>query len=95
MANGHLENSFQIFVALWQGDLSSSLRQRVQRQLRQLCAMYLERAEKGDLPSMRALGAAYEHGWGVTHNFQEAKRWYRDAANAGNVAAMAPFGKTV
>jgi hypothetical protein len=91
IANADLVDSFQTFIDVRQHDLPSQMRQRVQRQLRRICAMYLDRAEKGAPASMCALGAAYEHGCGVKQNFQEAKRWYRDAANAGNVAAMGPL----
>jgi TPR repeat protein len=37
---------------------------------------------------MTALGSAYEHGWGTGAEPQEAKRWYVNAANAGNAEAM-------
>ncbi len=54
-----------------------------------ICGMNLYRARQNkDAPAMRALGEAYENGYGVAQRFETAKRWYRDGANAGNILAM-------
>jgi TPR repeat protein len=94
MADGDLSNSVLAFVGVKRANSSPQLSRQSQRQLRRICAMYLYRAEeKEDSGAMCALGAAYEHGWGVGEDPQQAKRWYRDAANAGNVAAMGALAK--
>jgi uncharacterized protein len=37
-------------------------------------------AEQGHAPSQNILGAMYEHGWGVTQDYQAAVNWYSKAA---------------
>ncbi len=91
-AKSEFTNAFRIFVGLRESQ-PEPMSQNVQRQLRRICSIYLTRAQTNDIPSMSELGAAYEHGWGVGQAFQDAKRWYRDAANAGNVAAMRPLAR--
>ena len=87
-ADGDLASAMTSFVNARRSNPAASLRRPIQRQLRRLCAMYLDRAEKNELAAMYALGQAYEQGWGVKQEFQEAKRWYRNAANAGHAEAM-------
>jgi Sel1 repeat len=67
---------------------SPVLLQKIQRQQRRLCALWLHSAQGGNAPAMSTLGAAYEHGWGVGSVLQEAKRWYRLAANGGDAEGM-------
>jgi TPR repeat protein len=37
---------------------------------------------------MVRLGVMYANGWGVEQDFTEALRWYRQAAERGNLQAM-------
>ena len=46
-----------------------------------------DKADAGDAGSMRYLGTCYAHGLGVPRDVEEAKRWYRKAAEAGSQAA--------
>ena len=50
-----------------------ALQRQIQRQQRRVCDLWQQRADSDDLAAMGALGAAYEHGWGVTADAQEAK----------------------
>jgi TPR repeat protein len=71
-----------------------ALGRKIQRQVRRLCALWLQQAQRSDTlakldaVAMSALGLAYENGWGVGVDVQEAKHWYRNAANAGHADAM-------
>jgi len=87
-ADGSLPGAMDRFVAARQLEPAKSLLRRIQSQMRRLCGMLLDRGESNDVAAMGALGAAYEHGWGMASDIQEAKRWYRDASNAGNAEAM-------
>ena len=88
MAEGDLADALKQFVRLKALAPSIEWQQRAQRQLRRICAFELYLAKQGDAKAMNALGSAYEHGWGVKQIYQDAKHWYRNAANAGNVEAM-------
>lgn len=46
-----------------------------------------EKADAGDAGSMRYLGTCYANGLGVPRDLEEAKRWFRRAAEAGSQAA--------
>jgi TPR repeat protein len=46
-----------------------------------------EKADAGDAGSMRYLGTCYANGLGVPRDLDEAKRWFRRAAEAGSQAA--------
>jgi localization factor PodJL len=46
-----------------------------------------EKADAGDAGAMRYLGTCYANGLGVPRDVEEAKRWYRRAAEAGSQAA--------
>ncbi len=48
---------------------------------------YLERALVDDGRSAFHLGKTYENGWGVKRDFAEAIKWYRRAAQTGNIEA--------
>jgi TPR repeat protein len=48
---------------------------------------FKEAADANDHVAQFSLGVMYEEGWGVTKDHAEAVRWYRKAANQGNVAA--------
>jgi len=67
---------------------SDAVSQQTQHQLRLICGRSQQMAESGDVTAMRILGAAYEHGWGVAQIFDNAKRYYRKAANAGDADSM-------
>ena len=49
-------------------------------------------AMQGDPVSQYLLGQMYDYGSGVSQNYYEAFRWYKQAADAGNVAAMNSVG---
>jgi TPR repeat protein len=44
-------------------------------------------AEQGDVPSQLNLGSLYYDGFGVRQDYSEAARWYRLAAEMGDVGA--------
>jgi TPR repeat protein len=92
-AENDLSSAVKHFVEAQRTKPDVAMSRQIQRQLRRLCSMWFHLAENEDPqvtnpPAMTALGAAYEHGWGVGIDVQEAKRWYRNAANAGDAAAM-------
>jgi hypothetical protein len=88
-ADGDLDGALEQLATLRHDGLPPDLTPRVQRLFRMIAGMNLYRAEqKQDPAAMRALGEAYENGYGVAQLPDEAKHWYRDAANAGNAAAM-------
>ncbi len=60
------------------------LEERLRHELRYICARWLDAADKGGVPEMFFLGRAYEQGHGVGQDAQQAKYWYRKAANAGH-----------
>ncbi|OYV05180.1 MAG: hypothetical protein CFE26_12945, partial [Verrucomicrobiales bacterium VVV1] len=67
----------------------AGLQERVQCQLRYICSLWLDGAGKNSLSDMFSLGRAYEEGHGVGQDFQQAKYWYRKAANAGHLESKA------
>lgn len=69
-------------------DPTPQQKNEIQRQLRRVCAMWWYGAARGDLDAMCKIGQAYENGWGVNRDYQQAKRWLRNAANAGDPTAM-------
>jgi TPR repeat protein len=50
-------------------------------------------AEQGLAKAQYALGAMYDHGWGVPQNYAEALKWYRLAADQGDVLAQNSLAK--
>jgi TPR repeat protein len=53
---------------------------------------YMKAAQKGYPVAMKYVGYAYYSGEGVARNPAEAVRWYRQAADSGNMAAMSNLG---
>ena len=51
-------------------------------------ALYKAAAERGLAPAQYRLGQAYEKGRGTTLDYDQARRWYEIAADAGNTSAM-------
>jgi uncharacterized protein len=49
-------------------------------------------AEGGQPEAQFKMGEAYENGWGVPQNDQEAAKWYQKAAMQGNAAAQVGLG---
>jgi hypothetical protein len=88
VADGDENGAMAQFVEARQWKRSVALSHQIQAQQRRLCSLWSQRAEKEDAAAMAALGMAYEQGWGVAANAQEAKRWYRNASNAGQAEAM-------
>ncbi|EEF63472.1 tetratricopeptide repeat protein [Pedosphaera parvula] len=88
LADADLATAMKMFAQVQQLHPPGMLRQQTQRQLRFICARYWYDTQSQDPVAMCQLGMAYEHGWGVKQIFQDAKRWYRNAANAGNAEAM-------
>ncbi len=62
---------------------------RLQHELRYICARWIDAADKGNVSEMFFLGRAYEEGNGVGRDAQQAKYWYRKAANAGHAESKA------
>jgi TPR repeat protein len=52
----------------------------------------LQLAKQGKPGAERQLGFMYAHGIGVPHDYQEALKWYRLAANQGNADAQYNLG---
>ena len=50
-------------------------------------------AENGDVEAQVFLGNLFEFGYGEPVDFVEASRWYRRAAQAGNILAQAKLGR--
>jgi len=88
LADGSFAAAAKTFTEAQRLDSPSPQQRKIQRQLRRICAICLYRAEKDDVTAMCTLGQAYERGWGVNQVYQEAKRWFRNAGNAGNAEAM-------
>ena len=55
-------------------------------------AEILKRAEKSDPDAEHEVAAMYAHGYGVTKNEAEARKWLERAAQHGNVSAEYEFG---
>ncbi len=93
-ADGDLPGAMKRFVQARAANPLPTFLRDIQRQQRRICALWQNLAEPqstktvADPAAMTALGAAYEHGWGTGVDPQEAKRWYLNAANAGNAEAM-------
>lgn len=49
---------------------------------------YTAEAEKGNSDAMCHLGEMYQNGQGVEENFREALKWYKKAADNGNITGM-------
>jgi TPR repeat protein len=49
-------------------------------------------AEQGLAKAQYALGAMYDHGWGVAQNYADALKWYRLAADQDDVLAQNSLG---
>lgn len=76
------------FAKTRQIDADSSLADRAQRQLRRNGGYIAFAAEREDGAAMVALATMYQRGWGPQVDRQTAKKWFRNAANAGSAAAM-------
>ena len=50
------------------------------------------KAEKGDADSQNKLGVRYAHGQGVKHDYAEAAKWFRAAADQGYAKAQCNYG---
>jgi hypothetical protein len=61
--------------------------ENVDRLLREVCKEYSKTAGQGDPVEQNHLGYMYRNGQGVTKNEAEAVKWYRRAAEQGNVDA--------
>ena len=81
-----------LFAKVLQIDSSSPLADKAQRQLRQIGSYFVYLARHDDAGAMCGLGIMYQRGWGPKQDRQEAKKWYRNAANAGNADAMCHLG---
>lgn len=88
IANGDYSAALESFADARQLEPTLQEQRDIQSRLRRICAICLDGAEKGKLPEMCALGRAYESGWGVGQDYQQAKRWFRNASNAGHVESM-------
>ena len=86
------------FVRVLKIDSSSALADKAQLQLRRI-GSYFVHAARGDAihiagsNAMCGLGVMYQRGLGPKQDRQEAKKWFRSAANAGNVEAMFHLGE--
>lgn len=55
-------------------------------------AVFTRAAREDHAPSQARLGWMYEHGEGVERDLEQAARWYRPAAEAGNAMARSGLG---
>ncbi len=53
---------------------------------------WLPTAEQGDARAQYALGAIYDHGYGLPQDYAEAIKWYRMAAEQGVADAQSDLG---
>ena len=61
---------------------------RERRESEQLVADWEQETRRlGDALAMRNLGNLFEHGFGVTKNLDDARKWYEKAAIAGDEEA--------
>ena len=49
-------------------------------------------AEQGDADAQFRLGQMYYLGWGVSQDYEEARKWYRKAADQGHAEAQLLLG---
>ena len=87
-AEGDYSSAMNRFVEAQNLDASDDLRLRIRKEQRRISSVVAHLAESGQADAMELLGEAYERGWGVSTILEEAKHWYRNAANAGNAGAM-------
>jgi hypothetical protein len=71
---------------------ADSFADRAQHQIRQIGGYVADGARRDDPASMLALAIMYDRAWGPARDLQNAKRLYRNAANAGIAAAMTRLG---
>lgn len=64
-----------------------ALAKKAQSQLRRIGG-YLAYEASEEITAMYGLGVMYQRGWGPSIDRQEAKKWFRNAANAGHAEAM-------
>lgn len=88
LADGNIVAAMGSFVETRRNKPAQSQQRMIQRQLRRICAICLYIAEKDDVAAMCVLGQAYELGWGVNQDYQEARHWLRNAANVGHAESM-------
>jgi len=91
VAQGQLDEGMN---ALLKARGVAGLEDRLQHELRYICARWLYAADKGSTAEMFSLGRAYEEGNGVGRDVQQARYWFRKAANAGHAEAMARLAVT-
>jgi WD40 repeat protein len=93
-ASADWRRALDCFAKVKQLDPSSPLADKAQRQLRQIGGYFVDfvHYREDDAGAMCGLGMMYERGWGPKPDRQEAKKWYRNAANAGNAEAMCRLG---
>jgi len=90
LAQDELEKAFAKLVEVRN---DRKLAQRVQRELRYICARWSYEAQRDGVQEMVSLAKAYQLGQGVGQDLRDAKYWYRKAANAGHAEAAKYLSK--
>ena len=93
----HVRNTIEHLVesGIIEGELADTWKERMAKKKRseKKLKKTKENAENGDAGAMYDLGVMYEHGEnGLKEVDEEAYKWYKKAANAGNVMGMASAG---
>jgi hypothetical protein len=88
VADGDWQHASNYFVRVLQVSPASPLAKQAHRQMRRIQSYFVSQAGDRDAAAMYGLGLIYEQGTGAKIDRQQAKRWYRNAANAGNADAM-------
>ena len=100
----HVRNTIEHLIesGIIEGEMADTWKERMAekreseekiRRMKKLLEATKKRAENGDANKMYQLGVWYDNGWnGVEVDVVEAHKWYKRAAEGGNVMGMALAG---
>ena len=93
----HVRNTIEHLVesGIIEGELAETWKERMakKKRLEKKVKKTKEDAENGDADAMYDLGVMYQHGEdGLKEDEEEAYKWYKKAADAGDVMGMASAG---
>lgn len=89
---GDWQRAVEILGRLRDSQPNSALAEKARRQLRRIGGYLIYAADREAVPAMFTLGLMFDRAWGPARDRQTAKRWFRNAANAGSAAAMTRLG---
>lgn len=88
-AGADWRRAMECFAKVRQIGPPSALTDKAQQQLRRIGSYFVYAVRnQEDVQAMCGLGILYQRGWGPAPDRLAAKRWYRNAANAGHPEAM-------